>query len=119
MKPSEWKKTRTSGLMAFAARIASANGRLNHRLQSDGEGFQRLQRIARSLPEDAAVRDWGAELMMAALVYRVGGEASLLTKIRKALRATIDHYLLLHDFKIKQWPRWSTAASGNWESRSS
>jgi len=84
------------------------------RVQRDGDGFKRLQQMARGLPEDPAVRDWGSELMRAALVQRVTGEASLLAKVRKMLRATIDHYLLLHDFNSHVETRVGCAAALDW-----
>ncbi|MBI3944567.1 MAG: hypothetical protein HY321_01485, partial [Armatimonadetes bacterium] len=77
------------------------------RLQADAQTFQRLQEEARALPEEFEVRDWGArqyvggrshpDLMGAALVYRVTGDAALLGKIRKMLRATADHYVARAD----------------------
>ncbi|NLF72067.1 MAG: hypothetical protein GX575_23790 [Candidatus Anammoximicrobium sp.] len=84
------------------------------RIERDGEGLQRLQRLVRGLPDDPEVRDWGAELMRAALVQRVTGEASLLVKIRKLLRATIDHYLLLQDFNSHVETRIGCAAALDW-----
>lgn len=84
------------------------------RIERDREGFQRMQRMVRGLPDDPAVRDWGSELMQAALVQRVTGEASVLAKIRKLLRATIDHYLLLQDFNSHVETRVGCAAALDW-----
>jgi heparin/heparan-sulfate lyase len=83
-------------------------------IQRDKEGFRRLQRMAQGLPSDAAVRDWGSELMPAALVYRAENDPTLLAKIRKLLRATIDHYLLLHDFNSHVETRVGCAAALDW-----
>jgi hypothetical protein len=84
------------------------------RLQHDGEGFKRLQQFVRGLPEEIPVRDWGSELMRAALVHRVQNDPALLAKIRKMLRATIDHYLLLRDFNAQAETRVGCAAALDW-----
>jgi len=84
------------------------------RIQRDAEGFRRLQQMVRGLPDEPEVRDWGSELMRAAIVQRVTGEAPLLAKIRKLLRATIDHYLLLQDFNSHVETRVGCVAALDW-----
>ncbi|MBI3945209.1 MAG: heparinase II/III family protein, partial [Armatimonadetes bacterium] len=68
------------------------------RIEADAEGLRKLEQAAASLPDEPAVRDWGHELMPAALVYRVTRDAGLLAKIGRLLRATVDRYLRYTDY---------------------
>lgn len=87
---------------------------VKRRLEADVANFGKLQRFAQGLPEEPVVRDWGEELMKAALVQRATGSAPLLVKIRKMLRATIDHYRLLRDFNSHVETRIGCAAALDW-----
>ena len=84
------------------------------RVERDSAGFKRLKQMAKGLPESPQIKDWGSQLMPAALVYRVTGDAGLLAKIRNLLRATIDHYLLLQDFNNHVEARLGCAAALDW-----
>ncbi|MBI3945411.1 MAG: heparinase II/III family protein [Armatimonadetes bacterium] len=68
------------------------------RIAASPEALGRLTRQAAELPETAPTRDWGRELMPAALLYRVTGDAALLDKIGRLLRATMDAYLSRQDY---------------------
>ncbi|MBI3946328.1 MAG: heparinase II/III family protein [Armatimonadetes bacterium] len=94
------------------------------RVKADKEAFQRLEEEARALPEEFEVKDWGArhyfdgryhaDLMSAALVYRVTREPALLGKIRKMLRATVDHYVARADFNAHVETRVGCLAALDW-----
>ncbi|MBI3945414.1 MAG: hypothetical protein HY321_05820, partial [Armatimonadetes bacterium] len=91
------------GAVAVAPRIRTDHPRLffnaetwpavKARLEANAEAFSRLKEQARSLPDRPEVRDWGNELMAAALVYRATGDPALLVKVRALLRATVDAYV--------------------------
>ncbi|MBI3948637.1 MAG: hypothetical protein HY321_22185 [Armatimonadetes bacterium] len=94
------------------------------RIEADRPGLQRLQQEVAVLPDEFGVRDWGnrlyfdgqyhADLMTAALVYRVTGDPALLVKIRKMLRATVDHYLARTDYNAHMESRVRCAAALDW-----
>lgn len=110
--------------LAAAPRIRSDHPRLffnadtwpvvKARVEGDAEGFRRLQKEVEPLPARPEVKDWGGSLMSAALVYRVRGDATLLAKIRKMLRATVDHYLLLTDSNAHVETRLGWLAALDW-----
>jgi len=84
------------------------------RIERDAQGLKRLRHAANGLPKEPEVKDWGRDLMPAALVYRVTSDPALLARIRKLLRATVDHYLLLQDFNAHVESRVGCAAALDW-----
>ncbi|MBI3946280.1 MAG: heparinase II/III family protein [Armatimonadetes bacterium] len=84
------------------------------RLEADARGFQQLRQQVGELPEEFGIRDCGSDLMRAALVYRVTGDPALLGKIRKMLRATVNHYLARADFNAHVESRVGFLAALDW-----
>jgi len=87
---------------------------VRERILADAAGLKRLQREAGGLPAQPEVKDWGRELMKAALVYRVTRDAALLKKICRLLRATVDHYLQRTDFNSHCDSRLGCVAALDW-----
>ncbi len=101
---------------------------IRQQVDADPKGFGNLRQALQSLPEEFDVKDWGSVywfkvgdawksypgVMTAALVYRVTGDPALLAKIRKMLRASVDHYLQRTDFNSHVESRLSCAAALDW-----
>ncbi|MBI3944568.1 MAG: heparinase II/III family protein [Armatimonadetes bacterium] len=94
------------------------------RVEADAGTFRRLLDEAQGLPDEFEVRDWGGrqyiggryhpDLMSAALVYRVTRNPALREKIRKMLRATVDHYLARADYNAGVGTRMNCLAALDW-----
>lgn len=54
--------------------------------------YAKVKAVVDNLPDDPDIRDWGNQLMNAAFVYRVTGDAELLAKVKKMLQASLDFY---------------------------
>ena len=65
-------------------------------------------------PELIRTGDWGLQVMSAAFVYRVTGEEALLDKVKKMLRATVDHYLLRQAYNAHVYSRIGCVAALDW-----
>ena len=84
----------------------------------NADHFRKLEDRVAKIPGELAVRDWGGELMGAALVYRVTQDAELLDKIRNMLRLSLEYY---HERYAQQkavswysWARVSWLAALDW-----
>ncbi|MBI3946416.1 MAG: tetratricopeptide repeat protein [Armatimonadetes bacterium] len=75
-------------------------------------------RVDRTSAEEIVTGNWGMAAMEAAFVYRITGDAAVLEKVRRMLRATADYYLQRTESRANSDPRigWLAALDWVWNS---